>query len=62
MNVASPSHNSSVVQTVPNISSQVSSAISKSSGVLPSGNMNRLSGISREFCFSFWMYVTLMLP
>lgn len=51
--VASPSQISFVVQIVPDISSQVSSAISKSSGELPSGSMNKLNCINRVFCFSF---------
>ena len=50
VNVPSPSHVSSFLHTVPDISSHVSSDISKSSAVLPSGRMNRLSGIDRVFC------------
>ena len=51
--VAVPSQTSSVVQGVPPFSSQVSSDIWKSSGVLPCGRTNRLSGIWRVFCLLY---------
>jgi len=60
--VALPLQTSSVVHGVPCFCSHVSSDTWKSSGVLPSGRTNMLSGILSVFCFWYWVYVMLMLP
>ena len=62
MKVASPVHMNPDSQTVPESSVQVSLTLSKSSVVLPSGRMNRLSGIERVFCSAFCVYVIFMFP
>lgn len=60
--LASPSQISSLVQGVPPFSSHVFSDTLNFSGVLPFGRTNMLSGISRVFCFPYWVYVMLMFP
>ena len=60
--VAFPLQRNPEPQTVPEISSQVLLIGMKSSGTLPSGNMNRLRGIERVFCFAYCVYVMLMFP
>lgn len=52
---------SSLEQMVPPWSAQVSSVISKSSSVLPSGRTNRLTGICSFFVSLYWVYVMFML-